>query len=301
MECSKGVIDYFSKLPGTKDPVKTRTASPQAMGSLYGFIVPKRGAIIFKTLEPQDKLKAVSGQECAIVTTKSHWYDKLIQLGNEMKHARQDHLDMDEGHLATSVDIINSTRGCTVLDLVLRSMDKLQIRGKRWFFRPVAAYMSGHRGVVSASVKSATDAVQKELKKQETLLAKSATAASRSSKKSSTAMPAKPTNPTTAPPVLAQAQTAPTTSSKFKRFVRTQLPITEEPPVISGTVKEDNDEPPALIQVPLVDEEIEPVIQSQGVVQPLPPVQTTQTAAPAVKQSTDRKRPVQFKFQEQNE
>jgi hypothetical protein len=310
LECSKGVLDYFSKLPGTKDPVKTRTAAPHAMGSLYGFIVPKRGAIIFKTLEPQDKLKAVSGQECAIVTTKSHWYDKLIQLGNEMKHARQDHLDMDEGHLATSMDIINSTRGCTVLDLVLRSMDKLQIRGKRWFFRPVAAYMSGHRGVVSASVKSATDAVQKELKKQETLLAKSATAAARSSKKSSTAAPAKPTVATA--PIV--------TAPKFKKFVRTtEAPITEEPaistlqPDIPIDLEEDDKVPPPVTQSLIqsqsvlpseIVEEI-PLVQPQTIPIPTPiqtaPIATVAPTASAAKVSTARKRPVQVKFQEQNE
>jgi hypothetical protein len=133
--CSKTISKYFDKLLEKKDVVK-KVVNSKTTGSIYGFIVPKRGSIVFKTLEPKDKLKAVSGQECAIVTTKSHWYDKLIQIGNELRRAGLYDLDLNQGRLITSVDIINSTRGCTVLDIILRYIDKIQLMKKYWFFRP---------------------------------------------------------------------------------------------------------------------------------------------------------------------
>jgi len=153
LPCSKGIVEYFEGLPKQKDPSKGLVANPSTTGSLYGFLVPKRGAIIFKTLEPQVKLRAISGQECAIVTTKSHWYDKLLHIGTLLRTHGKPTLDLDEGHLRTTTDIINSTRGCTVLDLVLRYLDKLRFLGKKWFYRPIDAYMSGHRGLVNQTTK----------------------------------------------------------------------------------------------------------------------------------------------------
>ena len=163
--CSRIVIQAFNTLE--TDVVKKRTHDIDKVGSLYGVIVPKRGTIIFKTIQPEQKFKAVSGQECGIVTTKSHWLEKLIYLGNELEKHGVSRMDLDKGHLGASTDIINTTRGCTLLNLVLRYMDYLQVDGKRWFFRPIAAYVSGHRGLVSASVKVASKVAQKKLKEEE--------------------------------------------------------------------------------------------------------------------------------------
>ena len=163
--CSRGVIEVFEQLEN--DDVKKRSHAPNDVGSLYGIIVPKRGNLVFKTTEPLPKFKAVSGQECAIITTKSQWKDKLLSIGNELKKENRPVLDLDKEHLTASSDITNSTRGCAVLELVLRYVDKLQLQRKRWFFRPIAAYMSGHRGLISKEAKLEEKAAQKEISKYE--------------------------------------------------------------------------------------------------------------------------------------
>jgi len=164
--CSRSITETFQAL--SSDPVKQRKRDERTTGSLYGFMVPKRGTMIFKTTEPTDKFRAVSGQECATITTKSHWLDKLVHIGDHFTTLKQPNLGLDKEHLSYSTDIINSTRGCTVLDLILRYVDKIGLQGKRWFFRPIAAYLTGHRGLVSTTAKAASQEAQKQLKKQET-------------------------------------------------------------------------------------------------------------------------------------
>ena len=41
--------------------------------------------------------------------------------------------------------IVNSKRVCTVTELLLRYMDLIQLRDKRWFYRPVEAYYIGYK------------------------------------------------------------------------------------------------------------------------------------------------------------
>jgi hypothetical protein len=51
------------------------------------------------------------------------------------------------------------------MDLVLRYMDIKGVAGKRWFFRPLAAYYSGHIGKISKEIKQALNVSKKEVKK----------------------------------------------------------------------------------------------------------------------------------------
>jgi len=85
--------------------------------------------------------------------------------------------------LAVAEQITNNIRGCTIVDLVLRYMDKLRVAEKRWFFRPVSAYYSKHRGLAVASARVTAEAEAKEQKKRDTDAKKATAAAERKAKK----------------------------------------------------------------------------------------------------------------------
>ena len=42
--------------------------------------------------------------------------------------------------------IKNPTRACTLMNLIMRFLDADKVSGKRWFFRPVQAFYTGHKG-----------------------------------------------------------------------------------------------------------------------------------------------------------
>lgn len=164
--CPRGIVEAFQELES--DVVKESKADVLHAGKLYGFIVPKRGKLVFKTqpAHPVGK-KPDRGQECAIITSPSHYIDKLILLGSELTKYGFPNMDLDMRHLDSSIEIKNTTRGCTFLDLVLRYMNKLRVGGKQWFFRPIASYFSGHRGLMTDAAKTALTAAERELKEME--------------------------------------------------------------------------------------------------------------------------------------
>jgi len=158
------VAEGFRRLPATEDPVKTRRATVERAGELYGFMVPKRGEMVFKTGVPHPASgKPDRGKECAIVTAKTNPREKLLAIGKALESAGEHNLEYDERHLSAPAEINNTTKACTLLDLGLRYLDNFAsggaasdgrgLEGKRWFFRPVAAFMSGHKGILQKSVK----------------------------------------------------------------------------------------------------------------------------------------------------
>ena len=42
--------------------------------------------------------------------------------------------------------IVNPAQTCTLMELLLRFMDEMEVNGKRWFYRPVEAMVLGHKG-----------------------------------------------------------------------------------------------------------------------------------------------------------
>jgi hypothetical protein len=56
-----------------------------------------------------------------------------------------DTIGQKKSHVVSSKKIMNSKRICTVTELLLRYMDIIHLRGKRWFYRPVEAYYIGYR------------------------------------------------------------------------------------------------------------------------------------------------------------
>lgn len=164
--CPVSVKDVFERASIDKDPIKKRKATPSAAGPVYGFIVPKRGVMVFKTNVPHPEgKKPERGQECANVTAKIGPREKLLAIGNALEENDESNMDFDEEHLAVATEMNNATKACTVTDLALRYCDHIRLGELRWFFRPIAAYLSGHRGLQVKSVSAAAKAKSKAAKK----------------------------------------------------------------------------------------------------------------------------------------
>jgi hypothetical protein len=172
--CPSGIVEAFSRDP--TDEIMKRRATKSKTGPIYGFMVPKKGIMVFKTNNPEPDNTEVytkpnkhitSGQECSIITAKGDYLEKLKAIGKELTKAGLYNLDFDEKHLEVPTQITNSTRGCTLLNLVLRYMDILKVGEKRWFFRPLAAYYSKHIGKISQEARKSIKGAEKELKTKE--------------------------------------------------------------------------------------------------------------------------------------
>lgn len=176
-------VDTVSKEDYTREGQEPLTADARYAGDPYGFLVPKRGFIVFKTLTPfvfdTKKLKPERGLECANVSNNTS-PAKLKKLGDilrgdaEYKPAkkipedkRMDILLLQKAQIDRRSELNNSNSRCTLLDITLRFMDE-HLKGleMRWFYRPVDAYISEHRGVVSSDVKSAAKLQEQEKKRK---------------------------------------------------------------------------------------------------------------------------------------
>lgn len=129
------------------DPLTERPLDQKTTGFLYGFVLfnPKKKQLVFKRAEPPlSGGKMPRGTECANnseVSKEINNLKKLTTLMRSMKHP------VNLGFTAAILGeypISNSIRVCTVLDMALRYMDKANIAGKRWFYRPLEAKLYKH-------------------------------------------------------------------------------------------------------------------------------------------------------------
>jgi len=140
--CRAAVVDEVER--GTVKPVVGQTET----GELYGFIVPKNGALVFKTNEPPEPGKKLGkGAECQIVSNITEHNKKLVRLGGVLRRAELNDLDLRLVVLVEERKLENATRSCCLLELVCRYMDLQRVNGKRWFYGPVMSWYSGHRGL----------------------------------------------------------------------------------------------------------------------------------------------------------
>ena len=141
--CATSIVEEIER--DKTDVMQAFSVHPRNTGMFYGFVVSKNGNMIFKTASPPDAGKKVErGLECENVSNMTGHVAKLIQLGDVLRSEGQHDLDLNGNMIRIERPIQNSTRACTLLDLVLRYMDAARIQGKRWFFRPVQAFYMGH-------------------------------------------------------------------------------------------------------------------------------------------------------------
>ena len=147
------------------DEVQKRTAFRPKTGGMYGFNVPKAGIMVFKTnaaRDPTVKIKETEGQECIIISAASAYMKKLKELNEFMTAA-----GVPGDYLIAPRQINNTKQACTALDLTLRYLDAKRAGDKRWFFRPLAAYYSKHKGRITQEARKLVTAAAAEQKKAE--------------------------------------------------------------------------------------------------------------------------------------
>jgi hypothetical protein len=128
--------------------IKSLTVNVMNTGFLYGFLVPKKGELIFKNVNPPGVgNKVEKGQECSISSQVSDHLRKLKELGRAFESEKKGFdLDLNEEKLTGSRKFENAVRACFLMDLVLRFMDKQAISRKRWMYRSVSSKIAGHKG-----------------------------------------------------------------------------------------------------------------------------------------------------------
>jgi hypothetical protein len=128
--------------------LKTVVVNVSNTGFLYGFLVPKKGELIFKNVNPPGVgAKVEKGQECSISSQVSDHMRKLKELGTAIESERKGtDLGLNEETLAGTRKFENAVRACFLMDIVLRFMDKEAISRKRWMYKSIPSKIAGHKG-----------------------------------------------------------------------------------------------------------------------------------------------------------
>lgn len=127
--------------------LKSVPITASTTGFLYGFLVPKKGDLIYKNVAPPGPgAKVEKGQECSISSQVSDHLRKLRELGAAFKTEKATDLDLNEEKLTGARKFENAVRACFLMDLVMRLMDRQMISRKRWFYKSISAKLAGHKG-----------------------------------------------------------------------------------------------------------------------------------------------------------
>ena len=126
----------------------TIKANVETTGKGYGFIVPIKGVLTFKsnsTVVPVGK-DPEGGQGCKIISTLKPHAEALMYLGSILKNIDGSDLDLNSISFERTSNRFfrNVQRYCALRELVLRFMDARRVKNLRWFYRPIAAYKSNH-------------------------------------------------------------------------------------------------------------------------------------------------------------
>ena len=116
-------------------------------GSPYGFLIGKKGLLVFKTNSvPAKGMKWDKGKECGNDTKSAPKYIQLEILGDQLRKAGLPDLELRTADIR---GVLSAAQCCIMMELVLRYMDILRVDGKRWFYRPVMARVLGHLGAAN--------------------------------------------------------------------------------------------------------------------------------------------------------
>ena len=158
--CAPSLIVLFEAKD--KDPLAILKADESTTAKHYGSLNIKSGVFVFKTNEPVAVGKSPNrGSECANVSNISSHYELLEKIGKLVAGPLGTNLDLTSDVMITGPRAFqNSVRACMLTDIVLRLLNKLTINGKRWFYRPIATYKTGHTGKTTGSQKLTSQKVK---------------------------------------------------------------------------------------------------------------------------------------------
>jgi hypothetical protein len=144
-ECNEAIVELLEQSSSNK--VRDLKANISTTGKLYGFLVPKKGEIVFKRAQPPVVGGKVGlGQECASSSAVTDHLKKLVLLGPILEKTLGKDFDISMDALTGERKFENQERICALTDIVLRFMDKKKLENKRWLYRPIASKIVGHKG-----------------------------------------------------------------------------------------------------------------------------------------------------------
>ena len=147
--CPASIMGLLERDTGGRiDKARGLRITRDGTGELYGLVVPKRGAFIFKTNKTpaKDGARLSQGEDIGNQSMMSGHYTKMEVLGEALRVSGRDMLDMKPGVFKGERKIVNAVRAAMVIDIVLRIMDDWRVGGKKWFYRALEAVAVGHRG-----------------------------------------------------------------------------------------------------------------------------------------------------------
>lgn len=150
-ECSPAIIELINEtVPMNKFIVDTSNT-----GFFYGLMV-NDGAkgLVFKTRKPspagsEEALKRhiTRAAKCSGVSTSSHHLAQIVEIGERLAAGGHSNLGLTKETLSKGPRQYKNTQEiCALQDLVLRYMDIIRFENKRWFYRPIDAAFTGHKG-----------------------------------------------------------------------------------------------------------------------------------------------------------
>lgn len=144
--CDIAVAKLFDS--DAADPLNTLQANLGTTGFMYGFLVPnlKSGYLTFKTTDkPAAPGKSVpKGGECEIVTQIAFHFTALGKIGEALAGAGLPRFGLTAEEFKGARKFQNSSRACSLLNVILRWMQLAKIGERLWFFRPISAYKTKH-------------------------------------------------------------------------------------------------------------------------------------------------------------
>jgi hypothetical protein len=129
------------------DPIIASGINTRTTGYNYGFIIfnQKVNRLVFKKGKPADSGELSRGSECAKNSTTRFEIQELLKYGLTLRNANLNTLGLSQEDMSKEGRAVtNSVRVCTLVDLVLRMMNAMNVGGKRWFYRPLEASLYGH-------------------------------------------------------------------------------------------------------------------------------------------------------------
>ena len=150
-QCSPAIIELITETV----PLNKMIVDTSNTGFFYGLIVNDGSkGLVFKTRKPSQvgsdealKRHITRAAKCAGVSTSSHHLAQIIEIGQRLVEGGHSNLGLTKEILSKGPRQYKNTQEiCALQDLVLRYMDIIGFEKKRWFYRPIEATMTGHKG-----------------------------------------------------------------------------------------------------------------------------------------------------------
>lgn len=142
--CIPSLIPLFESRES--DPLFGLQANVATAAPIYGTYNVKTGNFIFKTNNPVAVgKKPGAGKACAIVSAVKPHIETLETIGEYARTTIGSNFNLTKVSLSTGKRAVNGqNKPCALTDVVLRFMDKMNVSGKRWFYRPIATIKTNH-------------------------------------------------------------------------------------------------------------------------------------------------------------